>query len=128
MCQLGPPPVATQILGLRRDKGKVWKMSHQGECLEKSTFPPKFPSTAAAAGSDMEGKDRNKEKGKSLTSESARDTLGRLQPGTASPAQRKWNRDKIKGGSHSILSPGTPGIPSPAQHLGLGLGVGVGLD
>lgn len=125
MSQLGSPPVAVQIPGLGRDKGKVWKMSHQGECLENSTFPPKFPSTAAAAGSDMEGKDRNKEKGKSMTSKSARDTLGQLQPGTASPTWRKWNRDKIKGRSCSILSPGTPGIPSPAQHPGLGLGLGL---
>lgn len=107
----------------RPDEGKVRKMSHQGNCLENPTFPLKSPSTAAAAGSDMEGKDRKKETGKSVTSESAKDTLGRLQPGTASPTRRKWNRDKIKGRSRSILHPGTPEIPSPAQHPGLGLGL-----
>lgn len=111
---------ARRIPGLGRRKGKVRKMSHQGERLENSTFPPKFPSTAAAAGSDVEGKDRNKEKGKAVT-ESAGDALGRLQPGAASPTRRKWIGGKIKGRSRSILSPGTPGIPGPAQHLGLGL-------
>lgn len=50
----------------RRDKGKVWEMLQGGEFLENSIFPPEFPSTAAAAGSDVEGKDRNKEKGESV--------------------------------------------------------------
>lgn len=58
----GITPAATRIPGLGQGKGKVWKTSHQGKCLENLTFPPKFPSTAAASGSDMEGKDRKKER------------------------------------------------------------------
>lgn len=102
--------------GSRKGLGNVTS----GECLEKSTFPPRVPSAAAAAGSDTEGKDRNEEKGKSRSSESARDTPARLQPGTASPSQRKWNRDEILERSCSIVS---PGIPSPAPGTGIGIGL-----
>lgn len=123
MCRQGSPPRPCGSQGSGRGKGKVWKTSHQGKCLENSTFPPKFPSTATASGSDMEGKDRNKER-------ESPEPLPRA-PGTAR-AGSSLERPLLPGemeqnkGKESLCSqPWDPQNSWPCPVLGIGTGIGL---
>lgn len=123
MCWQGSPPRprrsqgwdrVKERFGKRHIKENVWKIRHfRPNSLQ---LPPHPGRTWKAKTETRKGKIQNL----------LRECQG--QPGPA-PAwnglsrPEKWNQDKIRGWSRSVPSPGTPGIPGPAQYLGLGLGL-----
>ncbi|XP_058684157.1 50 kDa spicule matrix protein-like [Poecile atricapillus] len=121
MCQQGSGPRDSGGI-----KGKVWKMSRRTP--GKLHIPTQTPPSAAAAGSDTEGKDRNEGKGKSESSESSRDPLGRIRPGKASG--ENGTGTKLREGIAPSSALGAWNS-QPCLGLGLGLGLigtGIGID